>query len=49
MIDWRARTVGEQSREVRSGPLGLSEQELDELERDGATGTEPRLAGTTPK
>jgi crotonobetainyl-CoA:carnitine CoA-transferase CaiB-like acyl-CoA transferase len=40
-IDWPAPTLGQQSREVLRELLGLSEQELDELEREGVTGTEP--------
>ena len=42
-IDWPAPTLGQQSREVLRELLGLSEQELDELEREGVTGTEPAL------
>jgi crotonobetainyl-CoA:carnitine CoA-transferase CaiB-like acyl-CoA transferase len=42
-IDWPAPTLGQQSREVLGELLGLSEQELDDLEREGVTGTEPPL------
>ncbi len=42
-IDWPAPTLGQQSREVLRGLLGLSEQDLNDLEREGVTGTEPVL------
>jgi crotonobetainyl-CoA:carnitine CoA-transferase CaiB-like acyl-CoA transferase len=42
-IDWPAPTLGQQSREALRELLGLSEQELDDLEREGVTGTEPAL------
>ena len=45
-IDWPAPTLGEQNREVLGELLGLSDQELDKLEKEGVTGTEPRLAGS---
>ena len=47
LIDWPAPTLGEQSREVLRELLGLSELELDELEKEGVTGTEPRLGSAT--
>ncbi|MFQ5699756.1 MAG: CaiB/BaiF CoA transferase family protein [Myxococcota bacterium] len=43
-IDWPAPTLGEQSREVLRELLGLSDEDLDELESEGVTGTEPRPA-----
>lgn len=44
-IDWPAPTLGEQTREVLTDLLGLSETELYGLEREGVIGTEPRSTG----
>ncbi len=40
-VEWPAPTLGEHNREVLSRLLGLSESELDALERDNVVGTEP--------
>jgi crotonobetainyl-CoA:carnitine CoA-transferase CaiB-like acyl-CoA transferase len=42
-LDWPAPTLGQQSREVLRELLGLSEQDLDDLEREGVSGTAPGL------
>ena len=42
-IDWPAPTLGEQSREVLNQLLGLSDRELDALQKQGIIGTEARL------
>lgn len=43
-IDRPAPTLGQHNRELLGGLLGLSDAELDDLEREGIIGTAPRLA-----
>ena len=40
-VEWPAPTLGQHNREVLTRLLGLSEDELDALERDHVIGTEP--------
>jgi len=42
-IEWPSPTLGQHNREVLIDLLGLSEDEMSELERDGLIGNRPRL------
>ena len=43
-IDCPAPTLGQHNRELLGDLLGLSDAEMDDLEREGIIGTKPRLA-----
>ena len=48
-IDWPSPTLGQHNREVLGGLLGLTDQQIAELERDQIVGTKPRLPGVNAR
>lgn len=42
-INWPSPTLGQHNREVLGGILGLDDDAIDDLQRDGVIGTKPRL------